>query len=193
MLFYGPLEQVSRHTVVTTDASSTGWGATCNGQAALGLWTGPQLFWHINCLELWAVHLALRQVRPLLLGKHVLVRTDNTVAVSYIKPAVRYTITLHVTARPPSPPLESHCSSSHCTLFTSRGSSILRPTCSHDSSLSLESGDSIPRLIRLIWSRFGEAQVDLFASLESSHCQLYFSLTEGPLSTDALAHSWPRA
>ncbi len=35
-----PLEQVSRHTVVTTDASSTGWGATCNGQAASGLWTG---------------------------------------------------------------------------------------------------------------------------------------------------------
>ncbi len=25
------------------------------------------------------------------------------------------------------------------------------------------------------------------------HCQLYFSLTEGPLGTDALAHSWPRA
>ncbi len=78
-----PLEQVSRHTVVTTDASSTGWGATCNGQAASGLWTGPRLLWHINCLELWAVHLALRQFRPLLLGKHVLVHTDNTAAVSY--------------------------------------------------------------------------------------------------------------
>ncbi len=77
-----PLEQVSRHTVVTTDASSKGWGATCNGQAASGLWTGPRLLWHINCLELWAVHLALRQFRPLLLGKHVLVRTDNTAAVS---------------------------------------------------------------------------------------------------------------
>ncbi len=79
-----PLEQVSRHTVVTTDASSTGWGATCNGQAASGLWTGPRLLWHINCLELWAVHLALRQFRPLLLGKHVLVCMDNTAAVSYI-------------------------------------------------------------------------------------------------------------
>ncbi len=79
-----PLEQVSRHTVVTTDASSTGWGATCNGQAASGLWTGRRLLWHINCLELWAVHLALRQFRPLLLGKHVLVRTDNSAAVSYI-------------------------------------------------------------------------------------------------------------
>ncbi len=40
---------------------------------------------YINCLELWTVHLALRQFRPLLLGKHV-----------------------HVTAHPPSPPLESH-------------------------------------------------------------------------------------
>ncbi len=56
-----PLEQVSRHVVVTTDASSTGWGATCNGQAASGLWMGPRLLWHINCLELLAVHLALRQ------------------------------------------------------------------------------------------------------------------------------------
>ncbi len=39
--------------------------------------------------------------------------------------------------------------------------------------------------------RFGLAQVDLFASLETSHCQLFYSLTEGTLGTDALAHSWP--
>ncbi len=32
-------------------------------QAASVLWTGSQLFWHINCLELLAVHLALRQFR----------------------------------------------------------------------------------------------------------------------------------
>ncbi len=48
-------------------------------------------------------------------------------------------------------------------------------------------------MIRLIWSRFREAQVNLFAFPESSLCQLYFSLIEGSLSTDALAHSWPRA
>ncbi len=50
-----------------------------------------------------------------------------------------------------------------------------------------------PETTRLIWSRFGEAQVDLFASHESSHCQLYVYLNEGPLGTDALAHSWPQA
>ncbi len=41
-------------------------------------------------------------------------------------------------------------SSSHCALFTSRGSSIVQPTRSHDSSHSPESGNSIPR--RSGWS-----------------------------------------
>ncbi len=46
--------------------------------------------------------------------------------------------------------------------------------------------------VQLIWSCFGVAQVDLFASLETSHCQLFYSLTEGTLGTDTLAHSWLR-
>ncbi|KAI2645050.1 Transposon Ty3-G Gag-Pol polyprotein [Labeo rohita] len=78
-----PLGQVSRH-LVYTDASSTGWGAICNGQAASGSWTGPRLQWHINCLELLAVLLALRRFRPTLRHKHVLVRTDSTATVAYI-------------------------------------------------------------------------------------------------------------
>ncbi len=185
-----PLEQVSRHTVVTTDASSTGWGATCNGQAASGLWTGPRLLWHINCLELWAVHLALRQFRPLLLGKHVLVRTDNTAAVSYINRLGG---------------IRSHRMSQlarHLLLWSHTQFKSLRAVhipgqlnCAADAlsrQLTFPGEWRLhPETIRLIWSRFGEAQVDLFASPESSHCQLYFSLTEGPLGTDALAHSFP--
>ncbi len=187
-----PLEQVSLHTVVTTDASSTGWGATCNGQAASVLWTGPRLLWHINCLELWAVHLALRQFRPLLLGKHVLVHTDNTAAVSYINRLGG---------------IRSHRMSQlarHLLLWSHTQFKSLRAV--HIPGQLNRAADALsrqltfpgewrlhPEMIRLIWSRFGEAQVDLFASPESSHCQLYFSLTEGPLGTDALAHSWPRA
>ncbi len=56
----------------------------CNGHAAAGLWTGPQLQWHINCLELLAVWLALCRLKTLLHEKHVLVRTDNTATVAYI-------------------------------------------------------------------------------------------------------------
>ncbi len=79
-----PLEQVSRHAVVFTDASATGWGATYNRHAVSGVWTGPQLRWHINCLELLAVRLALSRLRGRLRGKDVLVRTDNTATVAYI-------------------------------------------------------------------------------------------------------------
>ncbi len=59
---------------------------------------------------------------------------------------------------------------------------------------SLEDGDSIPRLSG--WSGVDSGKPRwtwLFASHESSHCQLYYSLTEAPISTDALAHSWPQA
>ncbi len=70
--------------VVFTDASATGWGATYNGHAVSGVWTGPQMRWHINCLELLAVHLALSRLRGCLQRKDVLVRTDNTATVVYI-------------------------------------------------------------------------------------------------------------
>ncbi len=72
------------HAVVFTDASATGWGATYNRHAVSGVWTGPQLHWHINCLELLAVRLALGRLKGLLRGKHVLVRTDNTATVAFI-------------------------------------------------------------------------------------------------------------
>ncbi len=71
-------------SVVFTDASATGWGATYNGQAVSGVWTGPQRHWHINCLELLAVYLALGRLKGPLRGKHVLVRTNNTATVAYI-------------------------------------------------------------------------------------------------------------
>lgn len=48
-----------------------------------------------------------------------------------------------------------------------------------------------PRTVAMIWDIFGKAEVDLFASEESTDCPLYFSLTQSPLGVDELAHSWP--
>ncbi len=59
-------------------------GHVFNGLAVSGVWTGPQLHWHINCLELLAVHLALNRLKRRLRGEHVLVRTDSTATVAYI-------------------------------------------------------------------------------------------------------------
>ncbi|KAL0161197.1 hypothetical protein M9458_044922, partial [Cirrhinus mrigala] len=160
-----PLGQVSRHLVVYTDASSTGWGAVCNGQAASGSWTGPRLQWHINCLELLAVLLVLRRFRPMLRHKHVLVRIDSTATIAYIN---------------------HQGGAIHIPGELNRAADQLSRQSTHPGEWRLH-----PQVVQLIWSHFGEAQIDLFASPESSHCQLFYSLSEAPLGRDALAHSWP--
>ncbi len=71
--------------------------------------------------------------------------------------------------------------------FIFRPCSTGQPTSCHELR-SPESGDST-RTVQLIWRCFGLAQEDLFASLETSHCQLFYSLTEGTLGTDALAQT----
>ncbi|KAI2668277.1 Transposon Ty3-G Gag-Pol polyprotein [Labeo rohita] len=73
-----------RRVTLATDASLTGWGAVMSGHPARGLWSGRHLTWHINCLEMLAVFLALKHFLPDLRDRHVLVRTDNTSVVSYI-------------------------------------------------------------------------------------------------------------
>ncbi len=185
-----PLEQVSRHAVVYTDASAKGWGATFNGHAVSGVWTGPQLHWHINCLELLAVHLALNRLKRRLRGEHVLVRTDNTATVAYInRQGGLRSRRMSQLAR-------------HLLLWSRKHLRSLRAI--HIPGLLNRTADELsraalpgewrlhPQTVQRIWQRFGLAQVDLFASLETSHCQLFYSLTDGTLGTDALAHSWPR-
>ncbi len=185
-----PLEQVSRHAVVYTEASAKGWGATFNGHAVLGVWTGPQLHWHINCLELLAVHLALNRFKRRLRGEHVLVRTDNSATVAYInRQGGLRSRRMSQLAR-------------HLLLWSRKHLRSLRAI--HIPGLLNRTADELsraalpgewrlhPQTVQLIWRRFGLAQVDLFASLETSHCQLFYSLTDGTLGTDALAHSWPR-
>ena len=71
----------SRHEVVVTDASLSGWGAVWQHRAVRGLWSAPHRTQHINVLELRAIYLALNQFLPYLRGRHVLVRCDNKSAV----------------------------------------------------------------------------------------------------------------
>lgn len=44
-------------------------GIVCKGHTPLGPWTAPQMWWHINCLELFAVLLDLRRFWMLVQGK----------------------------------------------------------------------------------------------------------------------------
>ena len=71
------LGAASQIKVISTDASSTGWGALYEGRPSMGLWSDGEKRLHINCLEMKAVENALQFFLPVLKNHHVLVRTDK--------------------------------------------------------------------------------------------------------------------
>ncbi len=93
------------------------------------------------------------------------------------QPVGRYTITTHVTARPPSPLLESHAVqvTVHIPGKLNCVAEMLSQQLTFPGEWQLH-----PETIRLIWSRFGEAQVDLFASHESYPLPAVFFPDRGP-------------
>ncbi len=116
------------------------------------------------------------------------------------QPARRFTLPSHVATRPPTPPpLESEASEvPSCHPHPRRvqpGGQLFIPGEFNQLSRAALPGEwrLHPQVVQLIWSWFGVAQVDLFASPETTHCQWFYSLTEATLGTDALAHSWPGA
>ncbi|XP_041446855.1 uncharacterized protein LOC121403130 [Xenopus laevis] len=70
--------------IITTDASSQGWGALLESSVAQGIWKSP-LKVHANVLELRAVFQALQAFAPDIKGMAVKVKGDNSSAVSYIR------------------------------------------------------------------------------------------------------------
>ena len=76
----------SSHTIFT-DASLSGWGAHVVPEGLLfhGLWTEEQSRLHINVLEMKAIFLSLSPAAHKVKNSTVLVSTDNTTVVAYIR------------------------------------------------------------------------------------------------------------
>ena len=70
-----------------TDASLSGWGAHLEPEGLLchGVWTPDQSVLHINILEMKAILLALKQCHQYVANSTVLIATDNSSVVSYLK------------------------------------------------------------------------------------------------------------
>ncbi|CAG2225867.1 unnamed protein product [Mytilus edulis] len=68
-----------------TDASNLGWGAYLEGLSVSGVWTPDLLKEHINILEMKAVLLALSHFQSLLQNKSLVLATDNTTVVAYLR------------------------------------------------------------------------------------------------------------
>ena len=159
---------------------------------ARGQWAPPWTSVHINVLELKAVHLALRALLPFIRGKHVLVRTDNTSAVYHINHqggtkslhSLQVAQELLVWAAPRLASLGAI----YVLGVANRAADMLSRAAPHPGEWRLH-----PQVVCQLWARFGEAQADLFANRENTHCELWFSLSDrgGTLGLDALSQEWP--
>ena len=177
---------------ITTDASMSGWGAILDGQTAKGVWGRDLRSYHINFLELMAVYLALQRFERLVLGCHVRIRTDNTTTMCYInKQGGLRSPVLDDLARKLTLWCDSRLASisaMHVPGLQNLGADLLSRGRFHYGDWTLH-----PGVVSQIFSRYGRAEVDLFATAENATCALFFALEESaPLGADALAHEWPR-
>lgn len=71
-------------TEIHSDASTTGWGAACQGETASGQWSPNDRSQHINTLELLAAYFALKIFARDYHSCQILLRVDNSTAIAYI-------------------------------------------------------------------------------------------------------------
>lgn len=81
---YSLIEALKFQLEIFSDASLTGWGAACGNETARGTWNTLERSEHINLLELKAVFFSLKCFAKHLRGIDILLRIDNTTAISYI-------------------------------------------------------------------------------------------------------------
>ncbi len=159
---------VHTRKVVTTDASNTGWGALCEGKPTFGHWSKAESGFHINCLEMLAVCRACQFFLPDLIGRHVLIRSDNMSVVSYINhqggvSSKRLFILAERLLEWAQLNLRS-LRAAHLPGRLNQGADMLSR-----SNVPSEEWMLHPQVVQKIWKTFGKAEVDLFASKDNSH------------------------
>ena len=191
-----PLDPPSPQLTVTTDASIEGWGghSLVQGQTLLfsGIWSPHErAHCHINLLELRAIRLTLMKLRDCIRGLTVKVECDNTTAVSYLnkqggtisQSLCQEAVILHEWARQ----MDVHLIAVHRPGVCNELADYLSRNRPDPTEWSLAQ-----QSYNLIVSRWGQPQLDLFASPANHKAALWFSRLPHPgaAAVDAFNQSW---
>lgn len=79
-----PIRQSNYQLTIFSDASLTGWGASCDNKVVFGQWDSEERSLHINCLELIAAFNGLKSFAKELSECEILLKIDNSTAIAYI-------------------------------------------------------------------------------------------------------------
>lgn len=178
---------------IFSDASTTGWGAACNEQTASGQWSNSELLLHINNLELLAAYFALKVFAKNCYDCQILLRVDNTTAVSYINRmgGIQYPHLTKVTKD-----IWQWCESRKIFVVASYIKSAENTTADKESRRShpdteWELSDTG---FRKIIDKFTVPQIDLFATRINKKCKIFVSWHKDPeaFAIDAFTLDWSR-
>lgn len=173
------------------DASLSGWGAYSMGKSTHGWWSGTDTLKHINYLELKAICLGLKFFGKRSFDEKILIRTDNTTALSYIN---KMGSVQHPELNDLARLIWQWCESKNIVIFASyiksednwqadRASRILPPET--EWSLNIDA-------FKVIERNFGTPEIDLFASANNHKCKKYVSWyrDSGAYGIDAFTLDW---
>ncbi|XP_067216270.1 uncharacterized protein [Linepithema humile] len=177
--------------IIYTDASTTGWGAVNGNERIHGFWNESEKRKHINYLELLTVYLALCKLAIDVRNCQILLRIDNTTAISYINKmgGVRY-MKYNSLARK----IWKWAEDKNIFLFASYIAS--KDNVEADTLSRLKNNDGEWELasfaFKEIVTKFGRPEIDLFATNLNKKCNRFASWYPEPNSEqiDAFTFSW---
>ncbi|XP_074099933.1 uncharacterized protein LOC141528010 [Cotesia typhae] len=178
---------------IFSDASLTGWGAYCDGKRARGFWKPEEKILHINDLELRAAFLALKCFATDLHDCEVLIRVNNSTAKAYInKMGGSQYLHLHLLANE----IWDWCEERRIWIYASYIPS--KENKEADNQSRVKNIDTEWRLavyaFNRIIKRFGNPDIDLFASRNNSKCKKYYAWERDPhaMAIDAFTINWKK-
>ncbi|XP_070517424.1 uncharacterized protein [Cardiocondyla obscurior] len=176
---------------IYSDASLTGWGASCGAQRTHGWWSPEDKSLHINVLELKGSFFALQCFAAHCHDCYILLRIDNTTAISYIN---RFGSVQHLILSDIARDIWKWCEARNIFLFASYIASIDNVIADAESRvLDTDTEWSLSsQAFHIVDNVFGPFDIDLFASSINAKLDLYVSWLPDPGSwaIDAFTLPW---
>ena len=174
-----------------TDSSKTGWGIKLDSKSTHGFWSASERQHHINYLELLAVFIGLKCFFRHHKNVNILLRVDNTTAISYINRmgSVQFPA-LNKLAREIWLWCEERSIWIHsCYVPSAKNFEADRESRStrDDYEWGLNAA-----AYAMVTSKFGTPSVDLFATYQNAKCEIFASWLPDPQATytDAFTLTW---
>lgn len=185
------LDQPDFDLTIFTDASRSGWGAWMGEQHVFGFWDSEETEHHINFLELLAIKLALDQLVGEAKNQKILLRVDNTTAISYINKmgGIQHE-KYNILARTIWQWAEERSNFLYATYIKSaenKEADFLSRIKYPDTEWSLDH-----QTFFRVTKQFGEPQIDLFATKINAKCPCFVSRfpEEEAFEIDAFTLNW---